>query len=186
MGAGFSFYKNAWRHENETWVFLRDPRYCSSKAGSQSQLETAVLTEDKGGCLETVEGTEIKRAISDECLTGLGINIDYCPFRLEGVAGGTVVFDEALTGVPKTPEGKSNYCFMYSRVSGTQLKAAKDVQANCGFGTKKTEDGAADATTTRRNKGFTPAVGFKRSSGSRAGISFSLLFLSLLSVRILS
>jgi len=76
---------------------------------------------------------------------------------------------------------------MYSRVSGTQIKVAKDVQANCGFGTKKTEDGAADATTTRRrNKGFTPAVGFKRSSGSRAGISFSLLFLSLLSVRILS
>ena len=24
------------------------------------------------------------------------------------MAGGTVVFDEALTGVPKTPEGKSN------------------------------------------------------------------------------
>jgi hypothetical protein len=20
MGAGFSFYKNAWRHENETWL----------------------------------------------------------------------------------------------------------------------------------------------------------------------
>jgi hypothetical protein len=49
-----------------------------------------------------------QRAISDECLKGLGLDIEYCPFRLEGVAGGTVVFDEALTGVPKTPEGKSN------------------------------------------------------------------------------
>ena len=29
-------------------------------AGSQSQLETAVLTEDQGGCLETVEGTDIQ------------------------------------------------------------------------------------------------------------------------------
>ena len=38
----------------------------------------------------------------------MGLDIEYCPFRLEGVAGGTVVYDEALTGVPKTPEGKSN------------------------------------------------------------------------------
>jgi len=29
-------------------------------AGSQSQLETAVLNENKGGCLETVEGTDIQ------------------------------------------------------------------------------------------------------------------------------
>jgi hypothetical protein len=29
-------------------------------AGSQSKLEMAVLTEDKGGCLEKVEGTDIQ------------------------------------------------------------------------------------------------------------------------------
>ena len=49
-------------------------------AGSQSQLETAVLTEDKGGCLETVEGTDIQVRFLINTSNPVALPQQTCPY----------------------------------------------------------------------------------------------------------
>jgi hypothetical protein len=47
------------RHENETWIFLRDPRDCKDEAGDPADLEAVKKSVSEGGCLESVEGTSL-------------------------------------------------------------------------------------------------------------------------------
>ena len=55
-------------------------------------------------------GTNLARSSGDPCLLNKLSKVDdvTCPYRIEGVSGGTVLFDEAVTGVPRARDGRTN------------------------------------------------------------------------------
>ena len=185
--AGFPYYKGAWRHENETWIFVRDPRNCAADAGSSAALEQAKKLDSEGGCLEKAVGTTIMRTKdnSDACLISKGIDVDKCPYSLLGVSGGPVLYDEEITGVPKTSDGRTNFCFMYSQITGTLIKSAADVEVQCGQGgagkkeEKEIDDLLLDGADAE--SGTSPAGGTSKASqppGTSSVVQSALLILS--------
>jgi hypothetical protein len=58
----------------------------------------------------THTGTSLARASGLPCLLNKlsNVNEETCPYRIEGVSGGTVLYDEQLTGVPRTRDGRTN------------------------------------------------------------------------------
>jgi hypothetical protein len=58
------------------------------------------------------------RSQGDGCLEAKSVDAKKCPYRMQGVSGGPALYDEEVTGVPKTSDGRTNFCFMYSIITG--------------------------------------------------------------------
>eukprot|EP00802_Teleaulax_amphioxeia_P006527 Tamp_06531.p2 GENE.Tamp_06531~~Tamp_06531.p2 ORF type:complete len:209 (-),score=32.11 Tamp_06531:350-976(-) len=159
------------------------------KPGTKAQLQEASLPVSDGGCLESVDGTTLKRSSGDPCLRSknLIVNDETCPYHIEGVSGGPVLYPEQVTGVPKTRDGRDNVCFMYSIISGTILKSAKNVEGNCGTGggtgeeeeeeeTESIEDNEEEEEEEEAADGTTPAEGdgAGKASGAHRMVAFSM------------
>ena len=58
-------------------------------------------------------GTALKRSSGDPCLRSknLIVNDETCPYHIEGVSGGPVLYPEQVTGVPKTRDGRDNVAY---------------------------------------------------------------------------
>mmetsp|Transcript_29750 Transcript_29750/g.95179 ORF Transcript_29750/g.95179 Transcript_29750/m.95179 type:complete len:263 (-) Transcript_29750:61-849(-) len=76
-----SFYRNAWRHENDTWIFIQDA--CNCKGGNAGALQRICALTSQGGCNEKV-GT-ITYISNPTCVEKEGISINECPYSIAGL-----------------------------------------------------------------------------------------------------
>jgi len=109
-------YEGAWRHDNETWVVLRD-------------ISTCPCFPDCRTCEERIPGTLLRQVKDDggACFRDLGyakLTPDDCAYRVYGTGGGPVRFPTVTTGLDTDDFGNDQVCFSYSNLKGTKLKEA--------------------------------------------------------------
>ena len=108
--AGFQYYSGAWRHENETWVFLNNACDCDSGDPAKN---AAICGMEPEGCNTRIDGTNLIMSKGLACLESQQVSIDDCKPRLVGVSGGPVIYPEETTGVPALADGSTAMCFMW-------------------------------------------------------------------------
>ena len=106
-------YEGTWRHDNESWVFLRDVRGCPCFPACRK-------------CEEKIRGTQFKQVLQSDggaCLAKYNTKPSDCPYEIRGVSGGPVRYPTATTGVDKAENGEDDQvCFTYANLRGTQIK----------------------------------------------------------------
>lgn len=157
--AGFKYYEGAWRHENETWIFLRNA--CDCKDSSGEPLAEVCGMEADGGCNVQLERTRIVQLSNEACLSQKGVDLASCPLSIIGVSGGPVLYTEAATNTPKMIDGRDAFCFTYSKITGTQLRNAQQVERNCrstSQGESTSAEDGEDAQTSPASPRPAPAL----------------------------
>lgn len=108
-------YQGTWRHDNESWVILREISTCPC---FPSCME----------CEETIRGTRLKQVLESdggECLARYKTKASECEYVIRGVSGGTVRYPTVTTGVEMSEDGESDQvCFAYANIKGVRLKDA--------------------------------------------------------------
>mmetsp|Transcript_32142 Transcript_32142/g.50172 ORF Transcript_32142/g.50172 Transcript_32142/m.50172 type:complete len:362 (+) Transcript_32142:401-1486(+) len=150
-GGWSDFYLNAWRHENETWIFYYDA--CNCLDPSTNAPPPGLCGFDPDGCNELIEGTRLVRLTNENCLKQKSsLSLADCQVAITGVGGGTVLYPEQSTQTPKLADGRTRFCFMYSKITGRQTRSAEQVARNCAQGS------ASSSTSTEDEEESTDAT----------------------------
>jgi len=119
-------YAGAWRHNNESWAFVRDVTTCPNyplKAITGPEKE---LREKFESCLKVREGTNIE-ILDQACFTENGLGeVKECDFMIVGTSGGAVVYPESTTGLPKVGNNPQ-VCWHYADIIGKKIKNFEDM-----------------------------------------------------------
>mmetsp|Transcript_3174 Transcript_3174/g.6437 ORF Transcript_3174/g.6437 Transcript_3174/m.6437 type:complete len:323 (-) Transcript_3174:222-1190(-) len=109
-------YAGGWRHDNETWVFLRDISSCPCFPACVD-------------CEESIPGTTFKQVKDDggECLSRYGVRPQECAFTIKGVGGGPVRYPPETTGRDKDEFGNDQVCFQYANIFGYKLRGPEEL-----------------------------------------------------------
>lgn len=144
--AGFKYYNGAWRHENETWVFINDACDCEA---DDPEKRAKVCGMEPLGCNYLVEGTSLVMSKGLVCLKAANVEESTCKPSLVGVSGGPVIYPESTTGVQPAADGSTAVCFMYSTIEGSREKDAEAVKGQCTDSTSTAADEEAPAERRR-------------------------------------
>jgi hypothetical protein len=102
-------YEGTWRHDNETWVVLRDIQTCPCHPACR-------------GCEELIPGTALKQVIESDggaCLAKYNVKPSDCKYVIRGVSGGPVRYPSITTGKDKADNGEDDQvCFAYATIKG--------------------------------------------------------------------
>jgi hypothetical protein len=100
----------AYRHINETWAFVLDPKSCTCQP-------------DCAACAGTLPGSRIV-GMSPKCLVEKGYNpASVCKHKIVGVSGGAIVFPFNTTKVKPLVDGQPPLCFQYATITGTLVRS---------------------------------------------------------------
>jgi hypothetical protein len=106
-------YEGAWRHDNETWIIVRE-------------ISTCPCFPACAECEHKIRGTQIKQVLESDggkCLAKYGTVASKCEYVIRGVSGGPVRYPPETTQKEKQENGDDQVCFQYANIYG---KLAKD------------------------------------------------------------
>jgi len=119
-------YSGAWRHNNESWAFVRDVTTCPNYPSNPKDAAEKALREKFESCLKVPDGTNIE--IPDQtCFTEKDLGeVKECDYMLVGTSGGAVVYPESTTGLPKVGN-EPQVCWHYADITGKKVKSFEDM-----------------------------------------------------------
>ncbi|EKX31702.1 hypothetical protein GUITHDRAFT_122114 [Guillardia theta CCMP2712] len=92
---GYVYYNGAWRHMNETWLFVKDITTCS--------------------------GYSSNKKLMDSCNKENNFDLTKCDYKLVGATGGVVVYPQSTTGLPYV-DGQPEMCWHYANIEGSRTR----------------------------------------------------------------
>ncbi len=112
-GAGFrpaeARMRGAFRHVNESWVFILEPETCSCWPSCSD-------------CVTTLPGSRL-RTVDRACLRAAGLDPEAaCRYMFVGVNGGGIVFPYNSTGVKPLLTGEPKLCFQYATIRASLVR----------------------------------------------------------------
>ena len=106
-------YKGTWRHDNESWVFLREISTCPCFPACRH-------------CQEKIRGTQLKQVLESDggaCLAEFETKAEECSYEIRGVSGGPLRYPTVTTGVEMADNGEDDQvCFHYANIRGVKIK----------------------------------------------------------------
>jgi hypothetical protein len=101
--------RGAFRHVNESWIFLLQPETCSCWPSCAS-------------CVITLPGSRL-RTVDRACLRAAGLDPEAaCRYMFVGVGGGANIFPFNSTGVKPLLTGEPKLCFQYATIRATLVR----------------------------------------------------------------
>lgn len=106
-------YEGTWRHDNESWVVLRDISKCPCFPACRH-------------CEEKIRGTQFKQVLESDggaCLLEYDTVASQCDYVIRGVSGGPVRYPFVTTGVDVAENGEDDQvCFAFANIKGEKVK----------------------------------------------------------------
>jgi len=108
LGSGFGdpLYAGALRHENVTWVWIKDLTTCPCFPECQE-------------CHDRIPGASYHfKQLNADCLAQFGVTEDQCEYKIVGVGGGPMLWPPATTGRELNDQDEIETCWVYSQITG--------------------------------------------------------------------
>ena len=109
-------YEGTWRHDNESWVVLREISKCPCFPECME-------------CEEKIRGTKFKQVLESDggaCLRKYKTEAKDCGYVVRGVSGGPVRYPTVTTGVDVADNGEDDQvCFAFANLRGEKIKDAE-------------------------------------------------------------
>jgi hypothetical protein len=109
-------YEGTWRHDNESWVILREISKCPCFPACRE-------------CEEKIPGTKFKQVLESDggaCLQKHKTKAKDCGYVIRGVSGGPVRYPTVTTGVDVADNGEDDQvCFAFADLKGEKVKDAE-------------------------------------------------------------
>ena len=106
-------YEGTWRHDNESWVIVRDISTCPCFPACRR-------------CEEKIRGTQFKQVLESDggaCLGAYDTVAAQCSYVVRGVSGGPVRYPFVTTGVDLAENGEDDQvCFAFANIKGVKIK----------------------------------------------------------------